>query len=39
MGGLALGRVPYERWLKFIWPLLLILLVIIVVLISAAGLV
>ena len=29
MGGLALGRVPYERWLKFMWPLLLILAVII----------
>ncbi len=29
MGGLALGRVPYERWLKFMWPLLLVLTVII----------
>ena len=29
MGGLALGRVPYERWLAFMWPLLLILSVII----------
>lgn len=29
MGGLALGRVPYERWLKFMWPLLLILTLII----------
>ena len=34
MGGLALGRVPYERWLKFMWPLLLILAVIIMVSIS-----
>lgn len=25
MGGLAIGRVPYDRWLKFIWPLLLII--------------
>lgn len=34
MGGLALGRVPYERWLKFMWPLLLILAAIIMVSIS-----
>ena len=34
MGGLALGRVPYERWLRFMWPLLVILTVIIVVAIS-----
>ena len=25
IGGLAIGRVPFERWLRFIWPLLLIL--------------
>ncbi|GFE65492.1 YfcC family protein [Litoreibacter roseus] len=25
VGGLAIGRVPYNRWLRFIWPLLLIL--------------
>ena len=29
MGGLAIGRVPYERWLRFIWPLLAALTVII----------
>ena len=29
MGGLAIGRVPYQRWLRFIWPLLLVLTVII----------
>ncbi|MBO9433310.1 YfcC family protein [Ruegeria sp. R13_0] len=29
MGGLALGRVPYERWLKFTLPLLGVLIVII----------
>lgn len=28
MGGLAIGRVPYETWLRFVWPLLLILIVI-----------
>lgn len=25
MGGLAIGRVPYNKWLKFTWPLLAIL--------------
>ena len=30
MGGLAIGRVPYNRWLQFIWPLLLMLTVLIV---------
>ncbi len=29
MGGLALGRVPYERWVKFMLPLLLVLTIII----------
>ena len=28
MGALALGRVPYDRWWKFIWKLLLIFLVV-----------
>ena len=28
MGALALGRVPYDRWWKFIWKLLLIFLVL-----------
>jgi uncharacterized ion transporter superfamily protein YfcC len=36
MGGLAIGRVPYERWLRFIWPLLLALTVIIMAALSAA---
>ena len=39
MGGLALGRVPYERWLRFMWPLLVILTLIIMGSISAATLV
>ena len=34
MGGLALGRVPYERWLRFMFPLLVVLTVIIVVALS-----
>lgn len=29
MGGLAIGRVPYQRWLMFLWPLLLALTVIV----------
>lgn len=29
IGGLAIGRVPYDRWIVFIWPLLLILSVFI----------
>lgn len=27
IGGLAIGRVSYDRWIVFIWPLMLILLV------------
>ncbi|KAB7614423.1 YfcC family protein [Amylibacter sp. SFDW26] len=34
VGGLAIGRVPYNRWLKFIAPLLLILTVFIMVCLS-----
>ena len=26
MGGLAFGRVPYDRWIKFVWKLILILI-------------
>ena len=37
MGGLAIGRVGYDRWLKFMWPLLLILIVMISVLLSIAA--
>ena len=29
MGGLAIGRVGYDRWLKFVAPLLLLLVIII----------
>lgn len=29
MGGLAIGRVPYQRWLRFVWPLLAALTVIV----------
>lgn len=29
MGGLAIGRVSYDRWLRFVWPLLVVLALII----------
>ena len=32
MGGLAIGRVGYNVWLKFVWRLILILLVLSLVL-------
>jgi uncharacterized ion transporter superfamily protein YfcC len=38
MGGLAIAKVPYERWLRFVWPLLLILCVIIMVGLSVVAL-
>ncbi|QYX56805.1 YfcC family protein [Roseovarius sp. SCSIO 43702] len=37
IGGLAIGRVSYDRWIVFIWPLMLILLVFISVALSVAA--
>jgi uncharacterized ion transporter superfamily protein YfcC len=37
MGGLTIGRVPYNRWLQFTWPLLAILAVIIMAALSIAA--
>jgi len=37
IGGLAIGRVSYDRWLVFIWPLLLILTVFISAALSIAA--
>jgi uncharacterized ion transporter superfamily protein YfcC len=34
MGGLAIAHVPYERWLRFVWPVLLGLTVIIMATLS-----
>lgn len=34
MGALAIGRVPYERWLRFVLPLCLILTIVIMALLS-----
>ena len=38
MGGLALGRVSYDRWLRFMWPLLLMLTLLIMGTLSLAAL-
>ncbi|MEO1987981.1 MAG: YfcC family protein [Martelella sp.] len=38
IGGLAIGRVSYDRWIVFIWPLMLILLVFISVVLSIGAL-
>ncbi len=37
MGGLAIAKVPYERWLRFVWPLLLIICLIIMGSLSVAA--
>ena len=36
MGGLAIGRVPYERWLRFVWPLLVVLTLILMAALTLA---
>jgi hypothetical protein len=38
MGGLAIGRVSYDRWLRFVAPLLLVLAVIVAAALSVAAL-
>lgn len=37
MGGLAIGRIPYERWLRFVWPLLVVLTLIIMAALALAA--
>jgi uncharacterized ion transporter superfamily protein YfcC len=39
MGGLAIARVPYGRYLRWVWPLLLILAVVTVVMLGLGALV
>jgi uncharacterized ion transporter superfamily protein YfcC len=39
MGALAIGGVPYQRWLRFMWPLLLGLLILIMGSLSLATLI
>lgn len=36
VGGLAIGRVPYNTWLRFVWPLLLVLSLLSMAILSAA---
>ena len=38
MGGLAIARVPYGRYLRFVWPLLLILGVLTVIVLTLGAL-
>lgn len=35
MGGLALGRVRYDKWLNLTWPLLLTLFVLYAIVLNA----
>ena len=37
MGALAIGRVPYDRWFKFVWKLLLLVLILTMVLLAAGS--
>jgi uncharacterized ion transporter superfamily protein YfcC len=37
MGGLAIGRVGYDRWLRFTAPLLLILVILITAVLSISA--
>jgi uncharacterized ion transporter superfamily protein YfcC len=37
MGGLAIARVPYGRYLKFVWPLLVMLAVLTVIVLAAGA--
>jgi uncharacterized ion transporter superfamily protein YfcC len=37
IGALAIGRISYDRWIVFIWPLLLILTIFISVVLSIAA--
>ncbi len=36
VGGLAIGKVPYQRWVRFIWPLMLMLALLSMVSLSVA---
>jgi uncharacterized ion transporter superfamily protein YfcC len=39
MGGLAIARVPYGKWLKFVWPLLAMLAVMSIVVLTIGALI
>jgi uncharacterized ion transporter superfamily protein YfcC len=36
MGGLAIARVGYGTWLRFVWPVLLLLAVLTIVVLTVA---
>jgi uncharacterized ion transporter superfamily protein YfcC len=36
MGGLAIARVPYGTWLRFVWPMLIVLAILTVVVLTGA---
>jgi uncharacterized ion transporter superfamily protein YfcC len=38
MGGLAIARVPYGKYLRFVWPLLLVLAVLTIVMLTIGSL-
>ena len=38
MGGLAIARVPYGRYLRWVWPLLAMLAVLMVIVLGAGAL-
>ena len=37
IGGLAIGRVSFDRWVVFVWPLLLMLAIFIMAALSVAA--
>jgi uncharacterized ion transporter superfamily protein YfcC len=38
MGGLAMARVPYGRYLRWVWPLLALLAVLIIIVLGIGAL-
>jgi uncharacterized ion transporter superfamily protein YfcC len=36
MGGLAIARVGYGTWLRFVWPILILLAILTVIVLSGA---
>ena len=39
MGGLAIARVPYGTWLRFVWPVLILLAILSIVVLGVSLLV
>ena len=37
MGGLAIARVPYGRYLRWVWPLLIYLSIVVVIVLAAGA--